>query len=156
MTTSHDNTVFELALAAQQKRAKTRKRKPATRKPFYDHKLSARQTMGLQAEQQAIEYLEKQGLKTVAQNLNCRFGEIDGIMIDGDTLVFIEIRLRNSSRFGGAAASITVAKQRRLQASAAIYLPLLSRKYFGGKTPLCRFDAVCMEHEQIEWIKHAF
>ncbi|MFV9474762.1 YraN family protein [Advenella sp. RU8] len=157
MPNSTDNTIFELALAAQQKRAKAGKhRKPATRKPFYDHKLSARQTTGLQAEQQAIEYLETQGLKKVARNLSCRFGEIDAIMIDGNTLVFIEIRLRNHQQFGGAAASITPAKQKRLRASASIYLPLLSHRHFGGKTPFCRFDAVCMDHGQMEWIKHAF
>lgn len=157
MTHSHDNTIFELALAAQQKRAKARPQgKLATRKPFYEHKLSARQTTGLQAEQQAIEYLEKQGLKMLEQNLACRFGEIDAVMMDGQVLVFIEIRLRNSKGFGGAAASITPAKQRRLRASAAFYLPLLSHRYFGGPPPLCRFDAVCMDHEQIEWIRHAF
>lgn len=157
MTNTPDRTVFELALAAQQKRAKNRQsRQATTRKPFYAHKLSARQATGLQAEQQAIEYLEKQGLTILAQNLACRFGEIDAVMVDDQVLVFIEIKLRNSQQFGGAAASITAAKQKRLRASAAFYLPLLSHRYFGGKTPACRFDAICLDHGQIDWIRHAF
>ncbi|MDP1996955.1 MAG: YraN family protein, partial [Gallionella sp.] len=61
---------------------------------------------GAQAEQHAARYLQQQGLKPVAQNYRSRFGEIDLIMQDGATLVFVEVRLRRSANFGGAAASI--------------------------------------------------
>lgn len=150
-------TVFELALAKQQKISrKTRSRKTSCDKPFYEHKLSPKQKTGLQAEEQAIDYLLHRGLQLIGRNLNCRFGEIDCIMADQNTLVFIEIRSRNNERFGGAPASINIAKQRRLRASAAFFLPILSQQYFAGKTPLCRFDAVCITNGQIEWFPHAF
>ncbi|NLY65799.1 MAG: YraN family protein [Alcaligenaceae bacterium] len=150
-------SIFELALAKQHKiSCKTTAYRSSSAKPFYDHKLSPKQKKGLQAEELAIEYLLLQGLQFISRNLSCRFGEIDCIMADKSTLVFIEIKSRKNKQFGGAAGSISAAKQRRLRASAAFFLPLLSRQYFSGKTPLCRFDAVCITNGQIEWIRHAF
>ncbi len=55
---------------------------------------------GAQAEQRAAQYLQRQGLKPVAQNYRSRFGEIDLVMQDGATLVFIEVRLRRNASFG--------------------------------------------------------
>jgi len=80
-----------------------------------------------------------QGLTIVGRNFRTRFGEIDLIARDGSTLVFVEVRLRTSSRFGGAAESITTAKRARLVAAAREYL---------GRTrgePACRFDAILMQ-----------
>jgi putative endonuclease len=66
---------------------------------------------GVQAEILAAQYLQQRGLKLVTQNYRGRFGEIDLIMQDGASLVFIEVRLRRNANFGGAAASIDPPKQ---------------------------------------------
>ncbi|WP_374757609.1 YraN family protein [Jeongeupia sp. HS-3] len=103
---------------------------------------------GAAAEDMAAEHLRQHGLVVVARNWLCRRGEIDLICRDGNTLVFVEVRQRASSRFGGAAASITPAKQARLIAAAQHYLLGVS------PLPPCRFDAVCIDGETISWIKH--
>ena len=108
---------------------------------------------GAHAEQWAAQYLLRQGLKPVAQNYRSRFGEIDLIMQDGATLVFIEVRLRRNATFGGAAASIDVHKQQRIIRTAQQYLANLAR------TPPCRFDAVLMDDPRgrnVQWLKNAF
>lgn len=107
---------------------------------------------GRSAEEAAAAYLETRGLKTVARNYRCRFGEIDLVMRDGKTLVFVEVRARRSAAYGGAMASITAAKREKLTAAA--------RHYLSGRSavPPCRFDAVLIEGEppRIEWIRNAF
>ena len=108
---------------------------------------------GAQAERWAAEYLQQQGLKPVTQNYRSHFGEIDLIMQDGVTLVFIEVRQRSSTRFGGAAASIDHHKQQRLIRTAQHYLANL------GRIPPCRFDVVLMDDADglnAEWLKNAF
>jgi putative endonuclease len=124
--------------------------------------------IGAQAELFAARFLQNHGLKLVVQNYHCRFGEIDLILHDGETLVFAEVRLRNSKHFGGAAASIDMRKQRKLICTAQHYLTTLAR------IPPCRFDALLMSTRikaanitdkfsnpeildaDIEWIKNAF
>lgn len=108
---------------------------------------------GAQAENWAAQYLRQQGLKPVAQNYRCRFGEIDLVMQDGAALVFVEVRLRRNASFGGAAASIDAHKQQRLIRTAQHYLATLAG------TPPCRFDAVLMDEAQggnVQWLKNAF
>ena len=108
---------------------------------------------GAQAERWTAEYLQHQGLKLVEQNYRSRFGEIDLIMQDGDTMVFVEVRLRSNADFGGAAASIDQRKQLRLIRTAQQYLAGLPR------TPPCRFDVVLMVDAQgrdAQWLKNAF
>ena len=110
-------------------------------------------TSGAQAEQLAAQFLQRHGLKLVQQNYRCRYGEIDLILQDDNTLVFAEVRLRQRRDFGGAAASIDAAKQGRLIRTAQHYLSTLPR------TPLCRFDALLLQAadgSDIEWIKDAF
>ena len=112
-----------------------------------------RNAEGTAAERVAATFLQSHGLKLLETNYRCRFGEIDLIMRDGDTLVFAEVRLRTSGDFGGAAASITAQKRRKLLKAARHYLA--SNK----KTPRCRFDAVLlsgMSERDIQWIKNAF
>jgi putative endonuclease len=124
--------------------------------------------IGAQAELFAAQFLQSHGLKLVVQNYHCRFGEIDLILHDGDTLVFAEVRLRSSMKFGGAAASIDPRKQRKLICTAQHYLSTLTR------IPPCRFDALLLKKRistdnisennspcefrdsDIEWIKNAF
>jgi putative endonuclease len=94
---------------------------------------------GASAESLAAAFLEARGLAIVARNVKCRFGEIDLVARDGATLVFVEVRLRRNAAFGGAAASITRAKQARLVAAARVYLARLPHE------PPCRFDAVLFD-----------
>ncbi|WP_374349743.1 YraN family protein [Chitinimonas sp.] len=104
---------------------------------------------GDQAEAAAERYLAARGLRMVARNWRCRFGEIDLICTDGAVLVFVEVRRRASQQFGGAAASITNHKQARLVAAAQHYLATLARQ------PACRFDAVLFEGDaHISWLKN--
>lgn len=107
---------------------------------------------GRDAERQAEAFLESRGLTPVARNWRCRFGEIDLVMRDGATLVFVEVRLRSRSDFGGAAASVTAAKQRKLLAAASQYLSGLRAM------PPCRFDVVALSgpSRDPEWIRNAF
>jgi len=105
---------------------------------------------GALAEQQAAQHLQQQGLRPLAQNYRSRFGEIDLIMQDGATLVFVEVRLRRNSQFGGAAASIDTHKQRRIIRTAQQYLSGLKA------VPPCRFDAVLLDNDGIQWLKNAF
>ncbi len=104
---------------------------------------------GSDAEMQAAGYLMRQGLKILKRNYRCRGGEIDLVCQDGATLVFVEVRLRTSLKYGGAAASITPAKQRRIVLAASHYLA-------GKPLPACRFDAVLHDGENIDWIRNAF
>ena len=104
---------------------------------------------GAAAEALAAEFLEARGLSVVKRNYRCRGGEIDLIARDGATLVFVEVRLRSSSAFGGALASITAAKRRRLKFAAGLFLSNL------GREPPCRFDAILLDGldpARIEWL----
>ena len=94
---------------------------------------------GVSAEALAGRFLESQGLTVVARNFRTRRGEIDLIARDGATVVFVEVRLRRSSRFGGAVESITAAKRARLVAAAQVYL--LGQR----ASPPCRFDAILLD-----------
>ncbi len=108
---------------------------------------------GAQAEQMAAKFLQRHGLKLLQQNYRCRYGEIDLILQHADTLVFAEVRLRQHSGFGGAAASIDAAKQGKLIRTAQHYLGTLAH------IPPCRFDAVLLDSldgVRLEWIKDAF
>jgi putative endonuclease len=116
------------------------------------------QSTGEIAEQTAFDYLLKKGLKPVTRNYRCRFGEIDLIMQDGGTLVFVEVRFRRSSNFGSAAATVSSSKQQRLLKTAALYLQNQSH------VPDCRFDVVGISqtmHDNktnfcVNWIQNAF
>ena len=109
-----------------------------------------RQIVGDGAEDSALAYLLRQGLQLRTRNFRCKGGEIDLIMSERDTLVFIEVRKRSSMRYGGAAGSVTPAKQARLIRAAHLYLTRFRAM------PPCRFDVVAFEAEQMSWIKNAF
>lgn len=104
--------------------------------------------LGVAAEAAAAEYLTRQGLRIVARNWRCRQGELDLIAREGATLVFVEVRQRADSNFGGAAASIGAIKRAKLVAAAQVYLQKQSR------IPPCRFDAICFDGTQVEWLKN--
>jgi putative endonuclease len=106
---------------------------------------------GEKAETLAAAFLEREGLRIIERNYRSRFGEIDLIARDGDALVFIEVRERKSAAFGGAAASITAAKQKKLTRTALAYLT------GNNRPPACRFDAVLVGAAgKIEWLRGAF
>ena len=95
---------------------------------------------GADAEKLALKYLQKQGLKLLAQNFRTRRGEIDLIMRDNAYLVFVEVRFRKSSAFGSAEESITQQKCQRLTAAALAYMQ--SQKLTNRLS--ARFDAVAI------------
>ena len=111
---------------------------------------------GLEAEKIAATFLVNHGLKLLVQNYHCRFGEIDLVMTDAKTLVFVEVKLRSSNQFGGAAASITQQKQQKLILTAQHYL----QQHVKNQSQIaCRFDAILMSKtdlSSIEWIRNAF
>lgn len=109
---------------------------------------TARQKTGADAEERALAYLSEAGLRLVERNFLCKVGEIDLIMRDGAVLVFVEVRSRADDRHGGAAASITPAKQRRLVRAAQFYLQRWR------SPPACRFDAVAIDAGHLSWLKN--
>ncbi|AXS78939.1 YraN family protein [Dechloromonas sp. HYN0024] len=106
-------------------------------------------TRGREAEAQAATYLAGQGLPEITPNFRIRGGEIDLICHDGKALVFVEVRLRSHSTFGGAGASITTAKRQRIILAARHYL-------LGKPDSDCRFDCVLIDGNHLEWIRDAF
>lgn len=112
------------------------------------------QRIGQLAEQRALDYLTQKGLKLITRNYHCRLGEIDLIMRDGCSLVFIEVRARQTNDFGGGLASITYAKRQKIIKTTSHYL--LSHK-LNEQEPI-RFDVVAIEGQsgELTWIKDAF
>jgi len=106
------------------------------------------------AEDQALRHLQQAGLRLVERNYRTPGrggGEIDLIMRDRDgTTVFVEVRKRLNGRYGGAAASVGLTKQRRLVFAARHYLMRLR------EPPPCRFDLVAIEKDGIQWLRGAF
>ena len=107
---------------------------------------------GAAAERIAEAFLLARELRLVERNYRCRGGEIDLIFQHGGALVFVEVRLRRSANFGGAAASVTRTKQARIMRAA--------RHYLAGRPEChCRFDVVLLDRlapEGVEWIQDAF
>jgi putative endonuclease len=108
------------------------------------------QATGGDAEERAARFLTSRGLRIVERNYRTRMGEIDLIAQDGATLVFVEVRLRSSARFGGALGSIDARKRARIIAAARHYLMRL------GREPACRFDVVTLEGALPAWLRGAF
>lgn len=111
-------------------------------------------SIGLNAEEQARQYLIAQGLVWLESNYTTRLGEIDLIMRDKNELVFIEVRARKSARFGGAVASVTYGKRQKLLRTASLYLLQrgLLEKY------AVRFDVLAIDGAppEIQWLQNAF
>lgn len=108
---------------------------------------------GVRREDDALAFLLAQGLTLEARNYRCRIGEIDLIMREGDTTVFVEVRYRRGGRHGGALASISRGKMRRVANSALVYLKQRGRK----DTPI-RFDVVAIDgtDADLRWVRSAF
>lgn len=115
---------------------------------------STTKALGDAAEDAALAHLQKAGLRLLERNYRTPGrggGEIDLVMLARDgTVVFVEVRRRADSRFGGAAASVGGVKQARIVFAARHYL--LRR----GGEPACRFDVVSVQPAGLEWIQGAF
>ncbi|MBV4537799.1 MULTISPECIES: YraN family protein [Pseudomonas] len=112
---------------------------------------------GQAAEDQALEYLRGQGLQLVTRNWRCKGGELDLVMLDTDTVVFVEVRYRLHADFGGALGSIDGRKQKRLALAANLFLQKESR---WANHP-CRFDVVALQGsghagQPLQWLQNAF
>ena len=112
-------------------------------------RLSRKQEQGRQWEDAALAYLGRHGLVLVEANFRCKLGEIDLILCDSTTLVFVEVRQRAAGAQVSAAASIGPSKIRRIIRAAQVYLQRFDR------LPPCRIDVVAINGEHIEWLRNA-
>lgn len=120
------------------------------------HSAQGSRKSGVYWEKAAESFLRTQGLKLLQRNFSSRFGEIDLIMVDEQTVVFVEVKYRKNDHHGSGADAVTFHKQGRISRTAAWYL---------AKNPhraecICRFDVVSIDpkkkDEGINWIKSAF
>ena len=111
---------------------------------------------GRLAEDKALDYLENQGLVLEARNFRSRQGEIDLIMLDNDTCVFIEVRSRKNNSFLHAAETIDQRKRTKIIQTSQLYIQKMQKK----SNRFFRFDVVTINGQfddvNIEWIKNAF
>lgn len=112
---------------------------------------------GLAAENQALDYLRGQGLQLLTRNWRCKGGELDLVMLDADTVVFVEVRYRLHVDFGGAVGSIDGRKQKRLALASNMFL--LKEPRWADHP--CRFDVVALQGSHhagrpLQWLKNAF
>jgi len=115
-----------------------------------------KQRAGAAAEQAACAHLLAHGCAILARNARFREGELDIVARDGTTLLFVEVRLRSSAHFGGAAASVDARKRRRLRRAAEHWL-LQSYGARAGAWPPCRFDVITADAGGVsDWIRGAF
>jgi len=158
---SEDLTPFILAHAAQQRAvlARQRKQRRLAKKNQSTHSArspavtarSLSQRTGDRYEARAWEALRAAGCDLLGRQLHCPLGELDLVVRDGQTLVFVEVRYRRSRSYGGAAASITRHKQERLLKTIDWWLPKLVREAFAGKMPLCRIDFATFDADNLSW-----
>ncbi|MEE1868125.1 MULTISPECIES: YraN family protein [Pseudomonas] len=118
---------------------------------------NSRQQAGQAAERHALEYLQGQGLSLLAQNWRCKRGELDLVMLDSDTVVFVEVRYRMHADFGGALGSIDGRKQDKLVLAAESFL---HKETQWANSP-CRFDVIAVQGrghsgQAFQWLKNAF
>ncbi len=115
-----------------------------------------RRARGDAVETSALDYLQRQGLRLVARNARSRGGELDLVMLEGAVLVFIEVRYRGGSGFGGGAASVDRGKRRRLVHAAQAFL---LRHPQHAEAP-CRFDVIDANGDpqapRLDWLRDAF
>ncbi|GIZ12371.1 YraN family protein [Pseudomonas sp. NCCP-436] len=116
--------------------------------------MSSHNDQGRAAEQAARLHLEHNGLRLIEQNWRCRLGELDLVMLDGDTVVFVEVRARRHSAWGGALESVDARKRGKLIRAAELFLQQQPR----WARHSCRFDVVAIQtgSAHLDWIQNAF
>jgi len=126
------------------------------RSPLNRHHVFNGRHSGARWEKTAESFLRKHGLKLLQRNFTSRFGEIDLVMEDENTVVFVEVKYRKSDQHGSGAEAVTFHKQGRISRTAAWYL---------AKNPhraeqVCRFDVISIDPQKgdqgIDWIENAF
>lgn len=121
---------------------------------LFNNQSSKDLTKGQAAEAFACKYLQEKGLRLITKNFHSRFGEIDIIMQEENSLVFIEVRYRKNQDFGGAKASITPGKQKKIRNTALLYMQKKGHEFNA------RFDVIAITGEEnnliTEWIQNAF
>jgi putative endonuclease len=113
------------------------------------------QSVGHIKEAQALQQLKAAGMRFIQKNYHCRYGEIDLIMKDKQTIVFVEVRMRAAKNFSSAIESIQIKKQQKIITAANIFL---AKHPFWQKF-MARFDVVAFSHpyqKQGLWIRDAF
>lgn len=117
---------------------------------------SAGRERGAAVEAAARDHLSGHGLRALARNAGFRVGELDLVMLDGDTLVFVEVRYRRDDRYGGGAVSVDARKRRKLVLAAQAFL---QRHPAHAERP-CRFDVVEADGDparpRLHWLRDAF
>lgn len=103
-------------------------------------------------EQKAAELLEKEGMKIIARNYRNRSGEIDLVALDGEYLVFVEVKYRADDRKGTPFEAVGRQKQRKIISTAQYFM---MKNGYGAETP-CRFDVVGISGTEIRHLKNAF
>ena len=115
-----------------------------------------RRARGDAVETAALGFLQRHGLRLLARNAQSRGGELDLVMLDGETLVFVEVRYRATSAFGGGAASVDAGKRRKLVRAAQAFL----LRHPQHADASCRFDVIDAAGDpatpRIEWLQDAF
>ncbi len=119
---------------------------------FFDLKKTAKRKVGDAAEDKALQHISSEGLRLITRNYCTKFGEIDLIAEDNDTLVFLEVRFRKNDHYGSALESVTTRKQKKITTTARYYL---AENNIGESRPI-RFDVVGITQNKIQWIKNAF
>lgn len=114
-------------------------------------------TDGRAAEKLACDHLQRHGLRLIAQNWACKRGELDLVMLEAKTVVFVEVRHRAYAKWGGALESVNTRKREKLIMAAQFFLQREKR----WADYLCRFDVVAIEgkidHQpRLEWLQNAF
>ncbi|GGA83347.1 UPF0102 protein [Neiella marina] len=108
-------------------------------------------------EQLALDYLRRQGLSLVTQHFRKGHWEIDLIMREQDTLVFVEVKYRSQKGYGGAEYALSQAQISRLRRTAQYFLQTQQLK---EHQTACRFDLLAVDgqgnEQQISWLKNAF
>lgn len=107
--------------------------------------------IGTQKERLAAEYLRSQGMQILEQNFRCRMGEIDVIAIDGDALVFAEVKYRRNDRYGSPLEAVNFRKQNTIRKVAEYYLLCRHVEHM----PV-RFDVIGILGDRLEYIRNAF
>ena len=120
--------------------------------PFLQFLYMNKREIGYEHETMACDFLEHSGLKILCRNFRVRSGEIDIIALDGDILVFAEVKYRSSLDYGGASYAISRQKQNKI---------IQVAQWFMAKNKIpqdtyCRFDAVLIDKEEIIHIKNAW
>lgn len=112
---------------------------------------------GFAYEKIALKHLRRNGLKLITSNYTSKVGEIDLIMKDKQTLVFVEVRYRKSNKFGSALESITSGKQSKITRTASLYLSENKLWHLNSRFDVVTIDSTDRPHsEDLIWIKSAF